>query len=210
MKILFYGDSITDAGRDYTQLHGEEAMGKGYVKYAVAGLKERGFTDEDLINRGISGNRIVDLYARIKIDCWNHQPDFISILIGVNDIWHELEIQNGVERDRFEKMYRILIEDTKKVLPNVKMMLCEPFVLEGLATSAKYDQFLEVYKYAEVVKKLAAEYGLYYLPLQEKLTQAAANATAAEFLSDGVHPAEGGAKLIASEWLKAFDEIQNA
>ena len=208
MKILFYGDSITDAGRDYTQLHGEEAMGHGYVKYAAAGLKERGFTDEDLINRGISGNRIVDLYARIKIDCWNHQPDFISILIGVNDIWHELEIQNGVELDRFEKMYRILIEDTKKVLPNVKMMLCEPFVLEGLATSAKYDQFLEVYKYAEVVKKLAAEYGLYYLPLQEKLTQAAANATAAEFLSDGVHPAEGGAKLIANEWLNKFDTIQ--
>ena len=207
MKILFYGDSITDAGRDYTQLHGEEAMGTGYVKYAAAGLKERGFTDEDLINRGISGNRIVDLYARIKIDCWNHQPDFISVLIGVNDIWHELEIQNGVELDRFEKMYRILIEDTKKVLPNVKMMLCEPFVLEGLATSAKYDQFLEVYKYAEVVKNLAAEYGLYFLPLQEKLTQAAANG-AADLLADGVHPAEGGAKLIANEWLNKFDTIQ--
>lgn len=207
MKVLFYGDSITDAGRDYTQLHGEEAMGHGYVKYAAAGLKERGFTDEDLINRGISGNRIVDLYARIKIDCWNHQPDFISILIGVNDIWHELEIQNGVELDRFEKMYRILIEDTKKVLPNVKMMLCEPFVLEGLATSAKYDQFLEVYKYAEVVKKLAAEYGLYYLPLQEKLTQAAENG-AADLLTDGVHPAEAGAKLIANEWLNKFDTIQ--
>ena len=69
------------------------------------------------------------------------------------------------------------------------------------------DQFLEVYKYAEVVKKLAAEYGLYYLPLQEKLTQAAANATAEEYLADGVHPAEAGAKLIANEWLKKFDEI---
>ena len=210
MKILFYGDSITDAGRDYAQLHGEEAMGKGYVKYAVAGLKERGFTDEDLINRGISGNRIVDLYARVKIDCWNHQPDFLSILIGVNDVWHEVAIQNGVELDRFEKMYRILIEDTKKVLPNIKIMLCEPFVLEGEATNEKFDQFLEVYKYAEVVKKLAAEYGLYFLPLQEKLSQAAAKSTAAEYLGDGVHPAKAGAELIASEWLKAFDEIQNA
>ena len=207
MKVLFYGDSITDAGRNYGLLHGEEAMGHGYVKYAAAGLKERGFADEDLINRGISGNRIVDLYARIKVDCWNHQPDFLSILIGVNDVWHEVEGKNGVELDRFEKMYRILIEDTKKVLPNIQMMLCEPFVLEGLATSAKYDQFLEVYKYAEVVKKLAAEYGLYYLPLQEKLTQAAVNATAEEYLADGVHPAEAGAKLIANEWLKKFDEI---
>ena len=207
MKVLFYGDSITDAGRNYDLLHGEEAMGRGYVKYAAEGLKARGFAEEDLINRGISGNRIVDLYARIKIDCWNHQPDFLSILIGVNDVWHEVEYKNGVELDRFEKMYRILIEDTKKVLPNIKMMLCEPFVLEGLATSAKFDQFLEVYKYAEVVKKLAAEYGLYYLPLQETISQAAANATAEEYLADGVHPAEAGAKLIANEWLKAFDKI---
>ena len=209
MKVLFYGDSITDAGRNYGMLHGEEAMGSGYVKYAAAGLKERGFTDEDLINRGISGNRIVDLYARIKLDCWNHQPDFVSILIGVNDVWHELEIQNGVELDRFEKMYRILIEDTKKVLPNVKIMLCEPFVLEGAATSSRMEQFLEVYKYAAVVKKLAEEYGLYFLPLQEKLSQAAANGVE-NLLSDGVHPAEGGAKLIANEWLKKFDEMQNA
>ena len=206
MKVLFYGDSITDAGRNYALLHGEEAMGRGYVKYAAEGLQERGFAEEDLINRGISGNRIVDLYARIKVDCWNHKPDFISILIGVNDVWHEVEGKNGVELDRFEKMYRILIEDTKKVLPNVKMMLCEPFVLEGEATSAKFDEFLEVYKYAEVVKKLAKEYGLYFLPLQETLTKAAASATAAEYLRDGVHPAEAGAKLIASEWLKAFDK----
>lgn len=206
MKVLFYGDSITDAGRNYELLHGEESMGHGYVKYAAAGLKERGFTDEDLINRGISGNRIVDLYARIKVDCWNHKPDFLSILIGVNDVWHEVEFQNGVELDRFEKMYRILIEDTKKALPNIQIMLCEPFVLEGLATSAKYDQFLEVYKYAEVVKKLAEEYGLYFLPLQEKLTQATANG-ATDLLTDGVHPAEAGAKLIANEWLKAFEQI---
>jgi lysophospholipase L1-like esterase len=208
MKVLFYGDSITDAGRNYTLLHGEEAMGRGYVKYAAAGLKERGFAEEDLINRGISGNRIVDLYARIKVDCWNHKPDFISILIGVNDVWHELDNQNGVELDRFEKMYRILIEDTKKALPNVKMMLCEPFILEGTATSAKWEQFLEVYKYAEVVQKLAKEYGLYFLPLQETLTKAAANATATEYLADGVHPAEAGAKLIANEWLKSFERVQ--
>ena len=89
-------------------------------------------------------------------------------------------------------------------------MICSSIATTSVigSTSAKYDQFLEVYKYAEVVKNLAAEYGLYFLPLQEKLTQAAANATAAEFLSDGVHPAEGGAKLIANEWLNKFDTIQ--
>jgi lysophospholipase L1-like esterase len=207
VNVLFYGDSITDAGRNYSLLHGEESYGQGYVKYAVEGLKKQGFTDEDIINRGISGNRIVDLYARIKADCWNHEPDVLSILIGVNDVWHEIEGKNGVEIDRFEKMYRILIEDTKKVLPNVKILLCEPFVLKGPATEEKFDQFEEVYKYAEVVKRLAAEYGLYFLPLQEKLNEAA-KGKETEYLRDGVHPAETGAKWIAAEWLKAFNEIK--
>ena len=208
MRVLFYGDSITDAGRNYELLHGEESLGFGYVKYAAAGLRERGFAEEDIINRGISGNRIADLYARIKVDCWNHAPDFISVLIGVNDVWHEIYGKNGVEIDRFEKMYRHLIEDTKKALPNVKMMLCEPFVLEGGATNEKFEEFLEVYKYAEVVKKLAEEYGLAFLPLQEKLSQAAAKTSAAEYLSDGVHPAEEGAKLIANAWLEKFDQVK--
>ena len=206
MKVLFYGDSITDAGRNRDLLYGEESLGFGYVKYAAEGLRERGFAEEEIINRGISGNRIVDLYARIKADCWNHKPDFISVLIGVNDIWHEIEHQNGVELDRFEKMYRFLIEDTKKALPGVTMMLCEPFVLKGTATTEKFDRFMEVYKYAEVVKKLAEEYGLYYLPLQETLTKTAGD-NETEYLSDGVHPAVAGAKLIANEWLNAFDKI---
>ena len=210
MKILFYGDSITDAGRSYDVQLPNQQLGRGYVSYAATRLFDEDLAAYDIYNRGVSGNRIVDLYARIKANCWNLEPDVLSILIGVNDVWHEVEFQNGVELDRFEKMYRVMIEDTKKVLPNIQMMLCEPFVLEGLATSAKYDQFLEVYKYAEVVKKLAVEYGLYYLPLQETISKAAANATVEEYLADGVHPAEAGAKLIANEWLKAFDEIQKA
>ncbi len=207
MRVLFYGDSITDAGRNYNLLYGEESYGQGYVKYAAAGLKQRGLAEEEIINRGISGNRIVDLYARIKADCWNHQPDVLSILIGVNDVWHEIEHHNGVEIDRFEKMYRFLIEDTKKALPNVKILLCEPFVLDGCSTTPKMDQFKDVYKYAEVVKRLASEYGLYFLPLQETLSEAAAG-NEAQYLWDGVHPVEAGAKLIAEEWLKVFEQVQ--
>lgn len=206
MKILFYGDSITDAGRNYEAPYGEESYGAGYVRYIIENLKKEGFADEDLLNRGISGNRIVDLYARIKVDCWNHNPDFISILIGVNDVWHEVVGGNGVEIDRFEKVYRMLIEDTFKKLPNVKMLLCEPFVLKGTATEEQFARFEEVYNYAAVVKKLAKEYGLDFLPLQEKLSEAAATSNVSEYLRDGVHPAEAGAKLIATEWLKLFNE----
>ena len=209
MKILFYGDSITDAGRDYATDHEDASYGNGYVKYIVENLQANGYAREDLINRGISGNRIVDLYSRIKVDCWNHNPDFISILIGVNDVWHEVEFSNGVEPDRFEKMYRILIEDTKAKLPGVKFLLMEPFVLKGAATvneGDKWERFLEVYNYAAIVKKLAEEYGLPFLPLQDKFT-AAENAGTPDLLSDGVHPAENGAKLIAEEWLKLFSSL---
>ena len=206
MRILFYGDSITDAGRDRESDYQEASYGNGYVKYAVEALKAEN-SEYDLLNRGISGNRIVDLYARIKVDCWNLQPDVLSILIGVNDVWHEISGKNGVELDRFEKMYRILIEDTKAKLPNVKILLCEPFILKGIAMEGEgvWEQFLSVYEYAAVVKKLAEEYDLYFLPLQETLSKAAENEGAAYYLSDGVHPAEAGAKLIANEWLQLFN-----
>jgi len=211
MKVLFFGDSITDAGRDYTALYGEKSYGCGYVKYTATALKKQGFTEKDIINRGINGNRIVDLYARIKADCWNLNPDVISILIGVNDVWHEIEGGNGVEIDRFEKVYRMLIEDTKAVLPNVKILLCEPFVLPGESTSYdenKWKKFLSVYDYAAVVKKLAKEYGLCFIPLQNTLTETARKTDPYLLLFDGVHPAETGAKIIAEEWLKAFKEIK--
>ena len=95
-------------------------------------------------------------------------------------------------------------------MPSTKILLCEPFILKGSATvddGDKWEKFLEVYKYAAVVKKLAEEYGLYFLPLQDKLT-AAENAGVTDVLSDGVHPAENGAKLIAQAWLEKFEEIK--
>jgi lysophospholipase L1-like esterase len=127
-------------------------------------------------------------------------------LIGVNDVWHEVVRQNGVELDRFEKVYRMLLEDTLKVLPNIKIMLLEPYILPGTATEEHYDEFVEVYKYAEVVKKLTEEYDLYFLPLQELFTQKAKEFGADQYANDGVHPLIPGATLIADEWVKLFRE----
>lgn len=206
MKILFFGDSITDASRDRNNDYTLSSYGQGYVKFVAGELLSQAPTAYEIVNRGISGNRVVDLYARVKADLWNIEPDVLSILIGVNDVWHELYGKNGVELDRFERVYRMLIEDTQKRLPNLKILLVEPFVLKGVATEEKYDGFLAVYKYAEVVKRLAKEYGLHFLPLQEKLTAAAEKYGASYYLSDGVHPAMAGAKLIADEWLKIFNK----
>ena len=138
MKILFYGDSITDMNRFRDHEDGTVySYGVGYPNFVVGDLSYQYPEKYEFINRGISGNRIVDLYARIKIDVWNHKPDVLSILIGVNDVWHEISRENGVELDRWERIYRTLIEETKERLPGVKIIICEPFILEAAQRTAK-------------------------------------------------------------------------
>ena len=204
VKILFYGDSITDMGRSRDRDEQAFGYGVGYVNSVASTLKYEDPEKYEIINRGISGNRVVDLYARIKADIWNHKPDVISVLIGINDIWHEIHGGNGVDLKRFEKVYRMLIEDTKERLPNVKFILCEPFVLKGCATEDKYEEFCEVKKYAAVVKRLAEEYNIPFVALQDKFDEAAEKHGAVHYLYDGVHPDVAGGKLIAEEWLKIF------
>ncbi len=123
MKILFQGDSITDCDRRSTT---PEGLGAGYVAEAAKALDPATI---EVINRGISGKRVEDLYARWKPDALHLRPDVISILIGVNDTWHEFLGGNGVEVDRYASIYRLLLEWTKDVLPDVRLVLCEPFVL---------------------------------------------------------------------------------
>ena len=208
MRILFYGDSITDAGRGKDIAEPNAQLGTTYVTYVAAKLLDRDPVGYEIYNRGISGNRIVDLYARIKRDCWNLNPDVISILIGINDIWHELSAsKNGVEIDRFENVYRMLLADTKKVLPDVKFILCEPFMLEGRATAEHLDEFSEVAEYANVVKKLAKEFDAELVLLQDMFTENGKKYGNATLLADGVHPTLAGGVMLGNEWLKVFDKM---
>ena len=209
MKIVFYGDSITDAHRDRSVDHYLSSYGFGYPSFVAGELLSKNPEQYEIINRGISGNRIVDLYARIKADVWNLQPDVLSILVGVNDVWHEINYDNGVELERFDRIYRMMLDDTLKVLPNVKIILCEPFVLDGAATTEKYEDFLQVKMYAKAVKQIAEDYNLAFVPLQEILEETAKRTAPEYVLADGVHPAIGGAKLIADEWLKVFEKEIN-
>ena len=101
MKILFFGDSITDAGRNREAPESISGLGVGFVRVVADRLIGKTANKYEILNRGNSGNRIVDLYSRIKMDCWNYAPDVISILIGVNDVWHELKRKNGVRGKSF-------------------------------------------------------------------------------------------------------------
>ncbi|MBE5747122.1 MAG: lysophospholipase [Clostridiales bacterium] len=209
MKIVFYGDSITDMNRIRDHADGSVySYGVGYTNFVVGELTCEDPRKYECINRGISGNRVVDLYARVKIDVWNHKPDVLSILIGVNDVWHEISRENGVELPRWERIYRTMIEETLERLPDVKIMILEPFILEGSATDGeeRWQKFLEVKEYAKVAKKIAEDYNLTFVPLQAKFDEAEKKFGADYYTFDGVHPLAAGARMIATEWLKAFKE----
>lgn len=205
MKILLYGDSITDASRIREEGYGPGAHGYGYARMITNELMGSDPYKYQVLNRGISGNRITDLYARIKGDVWNHQPDVLSILVGVNDVWHEISHGDGTELDRFEKIYRSMIEETKERLPNITIMLCEPFLTEGRATTPDMDRFVAVKDYAKVVKKLTEEYGLVFVPFQAPIDECYKKFPD-YCLADGVHPHIAGVKTLADAWLKVFRE----
>ncbi len=203
--ILFQGDSITDAHRSRED---DNNLGLGYptLVKGVLGFESPG--EYQFINRGISGNRVVDLYARIKLDIINLKPDVMSILIGVNDVWHEVSWQNGVEAEKYYKFYSMLIEEIKEALPDIKIMILEPFVLKASATEETWDVFhTEVCKRAEKAKAIAEKYQLTFIPLQDKFNEASQSCPADYWLSDGVHPTTMGHELIKREWLKAYKSL---
>lgn len=201
--ILFQGDSITDCGRGTPGSAGfnSNGLGPGYpLLVATRLLCDAPEKDWNFINRGISGNRVVDLYARWKIDALNLKPDVISILIGVNDTWHEFSRNNGVEIPRFERIYRELLQWSKEVLPNVKFVLMDPFVCPGLPDRAMFVP--DVTARQEVVARLVDEFDCAHLRTQEVFNQAFTRAPEAFWSADGVHPTPAGHQLIADAWLK--------
>ncbi len=207
-RILLQGDSITDASRD-----GENPfnMGHGYATLVASALGADYPAQYECVNRGISGNRIVDVYARIKKDFINLQPDYASIYIGVNDTWHEIWEQNGVDTDKFERVYHLMLDEVLAACPHIKLMLIAPFVLEGWATCNqeempdRFDRFIaDVAAKAAAVKRVAAAYDLPLIELQPLFDAACEQAPASHWSADGVHPTPAGHELIKRAWLEAF------
>ncbi len=201
-KILFTGDSITETGRNKQV---PEHVGTGYVHY-IKGRLDCDYPGEyDIWNTGIGGNRMVDLYARIKIDVINLKPDVISVLMGINGIWSELGAQNGIDAAKFEKFYDMFLSEVKDSLPNVMFVLMGAYVTKSTATEPYWDTFEpETAKRAEIAKKLAEKYDALYIPLQEEFDKAVARMPEPYWTKEGVHPLESGHQLIADAWLKVF------
>ena len=211
-RILFQGDSITDCDRRRDSFY---HLGSGYPNLIKASLGMDCPGEYEFVNRGISGNRIVDLYARIKADFINLKPDYASIYIGVNDTWHEINDKNGVDTAKFEKIYTMLIEEIQAACPETKLMIIAPYVVEGPATCNteeipnKYQLFREdVAEKAAVAKRIAEKFGLALVELQPAFDEACTKAPASHWTGDGVHPSECGHEIIKRLWLETFEKIK--
>ncbi|MBN2270871.1 MAG: SGNH/GDSL hydrolase family protein [Sedimentisphaerales bacterium] len=202
--ILFQGDSITDAGRDRNReanANDSGALGKGYV-YSIAAqlLTDMPADGLKIYSRGISGNKVFQLAERWDKDCLDLKPDVLSILIGVNDIWHTLNGNYNGTIEKYEKDYAALLERTIKALPNVKLVICEPFVLRCGAVNDKW--FPEFDGYRAAAKRMADKFDARFVPFQSMFDNASKKAPPAHWAGDGVHPTMAGACLMAQEWLK--------
>jgi len=207
MLILFQGDSVTDAGRSREN---DDMLGLGYPRMVEAALGLEEPTKYEFVNRGVSGDRVVDLYARIKRDLINIKPDLLSILIGVNDAWHDLgDDPNGVDTEKYYKIYDMLIEEIKAALPEVKIMILEPFCLKGSLTENGWEQFRsEVRARGVAAEKIAKKYNFPFVKLQDGFDELSKIKEESYWLKDGVHPTAKGHEFIKNEWIKAFRMLE--
>lgn len=202
--VLFQGDSITDAGRtkgDAAKPNDQASMGNGYAWLAGSQLLvDRPADGLTVHNRGLSGHKVPQLIARWQRDCIDLKPDVLSILIGVNDIWHKLNGKYEGTPGSYEKEYMALIEQTKKALPKVKLVICEPFVLRCGAVTDNWFPIFDEYRAA--AKKVADTHGAIFVPFQSLFDEASKIAPPQHWANDGVHPSSFGASLMAHTWLK--------
>ena len=205
--ILFQGDSITDAGRDKEKElpNVARSFGLGYAFLASSALLNalpgKNLT---MYNRGISGNKVYQLAERWQKDCLDLKPDVLSILIGVNDYWHKRNGKYDGTVEVYENDYRKLLQETKAKLPNVKLVICEPFYVVN--TSAVDETWaVPMKEYQAAAKKIAKEFNALWVPFQKVFDEAVKHAPATYWTGDGVHPAMPGAQLMAEAWLRVVE-----
>jgi len=203
--VLLQGDSITDAGRNRQRegnANDRGAIGHGYALLIMAGLQANQRDPElKVYNRGISGNKVFQLADRWDKDCLALKPDLVSILIGVNDIWHKLNGRYDGTIEIYERDYRALLTRTRQALPDVKFVICEPFVLRCGAVNDKW--FPEFDGYRAAAKGVATDFEAIFVPFQTMFDKAVEDAPPEYWAGDGVHPTLAGAQLMAQTWLDA-------
>jgi acyl-CoA thioesterase-1 len=198
--ILFQGDSITDANRNFWDLHD---LGSGYVMMVAQRFSaEHPEMKVSFLNRGVSGDRIRDLKERWQKDCLELKPDIVSIMIGVNDTLGTFFWGEPTSNEDFEEDYTHILRLTRKNL-NAQIVLMEPFILPFSEETASLRHDINTKN--KIIKKLAEEFKTEKIQLNSVFSSALKKKAPEFWSTDGVHPTPAGHALIADSW---FDKAK--
>ncbi len=201
MKVLFQGDSITDAGRDRSDFHN---LGSGYPKYAAKYIREKYPRAEfEFINLGISGDRTENLVERLQSDFIDVSPDVVSIMIGINDTWHRAADANWLPHADFEANYRKILTEIKEKT-RAEIIMIEQFLLPA----EDKDFFrVDLNPKIDITRRLAREFADVYIPLDGLFAKALLRHPSKYWSDDGVHPNANGSEFIGRLYAEAFSEL---
>ncbi|HVG40909.1 MAG TPA: SGNH/GDSL hydrolase family protein [Chitinophagaceae bacterium] len=191
-KIVFFGDSITQAGVDAT----------GYItKLKTILEKDKKSNDYELIGAGISGNKVYDLYLRMEDDVLSKKPDAVVIWIGVNDVWHKSSAGTGTDADKFEKFYDAIIKKLKQ--NNIAVYLCTPAAI-GEKTDFSNQQDGDLNRYSNIIRNIAQKNNCPLIDLRKEflaynLQNNKENKEAGILTTDRVHLNEMGNAFVAEK-----------
>ncbi|QNE78664.1 GDSL family lipase [Streptomyces finlayi] len=194
-KILFIGDSITDAGRDHTD---PASLGNGYVREIARALDTGVGPGTTVINQGISGHRVYDLESRWTTDVIDQRPTVVTVKIGINDTWRRYDSGLLSPVDEFEACLDRLLSRTTRDLA-ARLLVITPFLLPVLPGQEAWHEDLS--PRTEAVLRVARAHGAHLVRADLLLPRAAEERGPAALAPDGVHPSPQGHQLLADAWL---------
>jgi acyl-CoA thioesterase-1 len=195
-KVVFIGDSITDAGRTHDD---QQGLGYGYVRHAAGAFAlDNPRHSVSFFNRGVGGDRVRDLESRWTRDVVKVQPQIVSIAVGINDTGRRYDQNDATTTASFEANYRLILERTKTET-TASILVLEPFVLPVLTAQIAYREDLD--PKIQVVRRLAEEFGATLLGTDSLFAQHASLSSSRELAFDGIHPTAAGHLLLARAWL---------
>lgn len=204
-KLVMIGDSITDCGR--AQPIGEglfDALGKGYVSL-VAGLLGAAHPEAAIrvVNVGTSGHTVCDLAARWQTDVLDLEPDWLSICIGINDVWRQFDLPLQPEKHVLPEAYETTLRDlVARTRPQLQgLVLMTPFYIESNPEDAMRRRMDE---YGGIVKAVAAEANAICVDTQAAFDTVLKHCHSAALAWDRVHPNVTGHMVLARAFLHAI------
>src|ERR1051325_3759554 len=204
LVVLFQGDSITDAGRDrqVSEPNLARGLGSGYpLLVAAAALAAHPHRAPRFYKRGVGGDSAPGLASRWATDTLALAPDVLSVLVGVNDFWHKLSKGYTGTVQQYEDQYVALLDQPRRALPRVRLLVLEPFVLRCGAVDDRW--FPEFAERRAAARRVAEHAGAGFVPLQAAFDDLVRQGAPQYWAADGVHPTPAGHAVIAEQWRRA-------